>query len=87
MIVFAFVSCLLTGQASFKCELYGRFSFVMALVSIANFCFFLAGWASANPYSSIGAARVLTQFLGYDIPLLLLAVAPAFLAGSLTISS
>ena len=65
----------------------GDLVFVMALISVANFMLFLAGWASANPYSSIGAARVLTQFLGYDIPLLLLAIAPAFLAGSLTIST
>ena len=65
----------------------GDLIFVMALVSVANFLLFLSGWSSANPYSSIGAARVLTQFLGYDIPLLMLAIAPAFLAGSLTIST
>jgi len=60
---------------------------IMALVTIANFLLFLSGWASANPYGAIGAARVLTQFLGYDIPLFLLALAPAFLAGSLSISA
>ncbi|MCW4019253.1 MAG: NADH-quinone oxidoreductase subunit H [Candidatus Bathyarchaeota archaeon] len=65
----------------------GDLIFVMALVSVANFMLFLAGWSSTNPYSAIGGARVLTQFLGYDIPLLLLALAPAFLAGSLTIST
>ena len=59
----------------------------MALITLANFFLFLAGWASANPYGDIGAARVLTQFLGYDIPLILLALTPAFLAGSLTISA
>ena len=59
----------------------------MALITLANFFLFLAGWASANPYGDIGATRVLTQFLGYDIPLILLALAPAFLAGSLTIST
>lgn len=59
---------------------------VMALVTVANFLLFMSGWASANPYGDIGAARVLTQFLGYDIPLFLLALTPAFLAGSLTIS-
>ena len=64
----------------------GDLIFVMALVSVANFLLFLSGWSSTNPYSSIGAARVLTQFLGYDIPLLMLAIAPAFLAGSLKIS-
>ncbi len=65
----------------------GDLVFVMALVTIANFLMFLAGWSSANPYGAVGAARVLTQFLGYDIPLLMLAIAPAFLAGSLTISA
>ena len=60
---------------------------VMALITVANFMLFLSGWASASPYGAVGAARVLTQFLGYDIPLLLLALTPAFLAGSLTIST
>jgi NADH-quinone oxidoreductase subunit H len=64
----------------------GDLIFVMALVTVANFLLFLAGWSSSNPYSAIGAARVLTQFLGYDIPLVMLALAPAFLASSLTIS-
>ena len=65
----------------------GDLIFVMALVSVANFLLFLAGWSSSNPYSAVGAARVLTQFLGYDIPLVMLALAPAFLAHSLTISA
>jgi NADH-quinone oxidoreductase subunit H len=65
----------------------GDLIFIMALITLANFFLFLSGWASANPYGDIGATRVLTQFLGYDIPLILLALAPAFLAGSLTISA
>jgi len=58
---------------------------ILAFVTIANFLLFLAGWASCNPYGSIGSARVLTQFLGYDIPLTLLALTPAYIAGSLSI--
>jgi NADH-quinone oxidoreductase subunit H len=65
----------------------GDLIFVMALITIANFFLFLSGWASANPYSDIGATRVLTQFLGYDIPLFLFALAPAFIAGSLSIAA
>jgi len=64
----------------------GDLIFIMALVTIANFLLFLSGWASASPYGSLGAARVLTQFLGYDIPLLMLALGPAFLAGSLSVA-
>jgi NADH-quinone oxidoreductase subunit H len=65
----------------------GDLIFIMALVTVANFFLFMSGWASSNPYGDIGAARVLTQFLGYDIPLFLLAIVPAFLAGTLTIST
>lgn len=65
----------------------GDLIFIMGLVTVANFLLFLSGWASSNPYGSIGAARVLTQFLGYDIPLFLLALAPAFLAGTLSIAT
>jgi NADH-quinone oxidoreductase subunit H len=70
-------------EASFP----GDLIFIMGLVTVANFLLFLSGWASSNPYGSIGAARVLTQFLGYDIPLFLLALAPAFLAGTLSIAA
>ncbi len=63
----------------------GDLLLVLLIVSLANFAIFLAGWASLNPYSGIGATRVLTQFLGYDIPLILLAIGPAFLAKSLSI--
>ena len=63
----------------------GDLIIVMALASVANFLLFLAGWASCNPYGTIGSARVLTQFLGYDIPLFLFALTPAFIAGSLGI--
>src|SRR4030042_6752442 len=45
---------------------------ILAFASVANFLLFLAGWASCNPYGTIGSARVLTQFLGYDIPLFLI---------------
>ena len=63
----------------------GDLLLVLLLVTLANFGIFLSGWASLNPYSGIGATRVLTQFLGYDIPLILLAIGPAFLARSLSI--
>jgi NADH-quinone oxidoreductase subunit H len=63
----------------------GDLIIILAFSTIASFFMFLAGWASANPYGTISSARVLTQFLGYDIPLFLLALSPAFIAGSLSI--
>jgi NADH-quinone oxidoreductase subunit H len=60
---------------------------ILVFATIANFLLFLSGWASNNPYGTIGSARVLTQFMGYDIPLFLLALTPAFIAGSLSIAT
>lgn len=64
----------------------GDLIFVLALVTFAHFTLFLSGWSSSNPYSEIGAVRILTQFIGYDIPLLILAIGPAFIAGSLSLA-
>jgi NADH-quinone oxidoreductase subunit H len=87
-VVFAFSFLPIDGSAVIPNSSFaGDLIFVMALITIANFFLFLSGWASSNPYSDIGATRVLTQFLGYDIPLVLLALAPAFIAGSLSISA
>ena len=65
----------------------GDLIIILAFSTVANFLLFLAGWASCNPYGTIGSARVLTQFLGYDIPLFLIALTPAFIAGSLQIAT
>ncbi|MEM2968423.1 MAG: complex I subunit 1 family protein [Candidatus Bathyarchaeia archaeon] len=88
IIVFAMSFLPIDGAAAIPDSSFaGDLIFVMALITVANFFLFLSGWASANPYGDIGATRVLTQFIGYDIPLFLLALAPAFLAGSLSISA
>jgi NADH-quinone oxidoreductase subunit H len=58
---------------------------ILTFSTIASFLLFLSGWASSNPYGTISSARVLTQFLGYDIPLFIIALTPAFIAGSLSI--
>ena len=63
----------------------GDLIIILAFSTIASFLLFLSGWASCNPYGTISAARVLTQFLGYDIPLFLIALTPAFIVGSLSI--
>lgn len=64
----------------------GDLILVLALLSVANFFLFLAGWSSNNPYSKIGGARVMLLTLGYDIPFFILALAPALLGNSLSIA-
>lgn len=63
----------------------GDLLLILALMLIANFFLFLSGWSSSNPLSVIGATRILMQLIGYDIPLSLLALNSALLAGSLNI--
>jgi NADH-quinone oxidoreductase subunit H len=88
VVVFAMCFLPVDGSAIIPNSAFaGDLIFVMALITVANFLLFLSGWASSSPYGAIGAARVLTQFLGYDIPLFILALAPAFLAQSLSITS
>ncbi len=59
---------------------------VVYLLSIPTICFFLIGWSSQSPYSGIGAMRVLTQLFAYEVPLLLVLLGPAILAGSWNIN-
>ncbi len=56
-----------------------------AIVSFFPLTALLAGWASNNKFSLIGAARALFQQASYEIPMLISALAPALLAGSLRI--
>ena len=85
MMVFAMCFLPIDGASVLIGGFNGDLIIILTFATIANFLLFLAGWASANPYGTIGSARILTQFLGYDIPLIMLALTPAFIAGSLSI--
>ena len=88
IMVFAFCFLPIDGASVLSTSGFsGDLIIILVFATIANFLLFLAGWASCNPYGTIGSARVLTQFLGYDIPLFLLALTPAFIAGSLQIAN
>jgi NADH-quinone oxidoreductase subunit H len=45
----------------------------------------MAGWASANKFSLIGAVRAAAQLIAYELPLILAAVSVAMLAGTLSL--
>jgi NADH-quinone oxidoreductase subunit H len=56
------------------------------LLSIPTMCFFLIGWYSSSPYAAVGSMRVLTQFFAYEVPLTLVLISPAIIAGSWSIA-
>lgn len=58
--------------------------FVLAITSITVIGVLMAGWASANKFSLIGAFRAAAQLISYELPLVLAAAAVVMQAGTLS---
>jgi len=58
--------------------------FVIALTSVTVIGVLMAGWASANKFSLIGALRAAAQLIAYELPLVLGAAAIVMQAGTLS---
>jgi NADH-quinone oxidoreductase subunit H len=71
-----------TPIASFE----GDLVIVLFLLSLVILNVFLAGWSSSNLFGAIGATRVALMTLAYEIPLVLIAMGPAIMAGHLSIN-
>ncbi|MEP7060622.1 MAG: NADH-quinone oxidoreductase subunit NuoH [Actinomycetota bacterium] len=59
--------------------------FVMAMGSVSVIGVLMAGWASANKFSLIGALRAAAQLIAYELPLVLAAAAVVMQAGTLSL--
>jgi NADH-quinone oxidoreductase subunit H len=64
----------------------GDLLMVSYLLTIPTVALFLIGWHSANLFAAVGSQRAMTQLFAYEVPLLLVLVSPAILAGSWSIS-
>ena len=58
--------------------------FVMAITSVTVIGTLMAGWASANKFSLIGALRAAAQLIAYELPLVLAAASVVMQAGTLS---
>mgnify|MGYP001172534266 FL=1 len=59
---------------------------VFYLLTIPTLTFFLAGWNSTSLFAALGSIRTITQLFAYEVPLLIVLVGPALLAGTWSIS-
>jgi NADH-quinone oxidoreductase subunit H len=58
--------------------------FVLAASSVSVIGILMAGWASANKFSLIGALRAAAQLIAYELPLVIAAAAVVMQAGTLS---
>ena len=56
--------------------------FFFAVGGAVELSVFMAGWASHNKYSMLGAMRAIAQMISYEIPLILSAVTVIMIVGS-----
>ena len=59
--------------------------YVLAITSVSIIGIMMAGWASANKFSLIGALRAAAQLIAYELPLILAAAAVVMQAGTLSL--
>ena len=72
------------GRNMVPLEMDGALLFFFAVGAGTELAVFMAGWASRNKYSLLGAMRAIAQMLSYEIPLILSAVPVVMLTGTLS---
>jgi NADH-quinone oxidoreductase subunit H len=73
------------GPGIFALDLELGLFYVLAISSVGVLGIMMAGWASANKFSLIGGMRAAAQLIAYELPLILVAVAVALQAGTLSL--
>jgi NADH-quinone oxidoreductase subunit H len=59
--------------------------YIIAFAVVGILGLILAGWGSANKYGTLGGLRAAAQLISYEIPIIMVVVSMAMLAGSLDI--
>ncbi|MSQ11269.1 MAG: NADH-quinone oxidoreductase subunit NuoH [Dehalococcoidia bacterium] len=61
--------------------------YIIAFSVVAIAGLFMAGWGSANKYGFLGGLRAIAQLISYEIPIIVLALTVAMMAGSLNLGA
>jgi NADH-quinone oxidoreductase subunit H len=59
--------------------------YALAIAGLSSFPVWVGAWASNNKYALLGGMRMVAQAISYEIPMVLAALVPVVLAGSLSI--
>ena len=60
--------------------------YVLAFAGLMSFPIWVAGWSSANKYALLGGMRMVAQGISYEVPMMLSALVPVVVTGSLSLS-
>lgn len=60
--------------------------YVLAMGGLIVIPVFMGGWASNNKFALIGGMRAVAQAVSYEVPLVLVAMVPVILSGTLSVS-
>ncbi len=60
--------------------------YVLAFSGLLAFPIWMAGWSSSNKYALLGGMRMVAQGISYEIPMVLAALVPVVVTGSLSLS-
>jgi NADH-quinone oxidoreductase subunit H len=82
--VFLVYSVLPVGRNMVPLDLDAGVLFFFAVGATTELAVFMAGWASHNKYSLLGAMRAIAQMISYEVPLLISTVTVIMAVGSLS---
>lgn len=82
----ALVGTIPVGANTFIAQSDYSLLIALAILSFFPLVALMAGWASNNKFSFIGAVRALYQMVAYEIPLILSVIGVVILSGSLSLS-
>ncbi len=85
VVVFMGYAVLPVGRNMTLVHMDAALLFYFAVGATAELSVFMAGWASHNKYSLLGAMRAVSQMISYEVPLLLSTIPVVMITGSLSL--